>query len=518
MQWLSRFVAIVATLLLPSTLAAQFTLQARFASNLPPGPHTVGFRVVEQYDGSRVPVDPAEYGSNPDRYVRGRPMHTFIWYPAQTRSGASPMRFREYAELFAPDGNFPAHDQAGRGAALAGLLQYLQQHDSSSNLIQSELALSVQAFRDAVPVQGRFPVVVYAPGSNAPAIQNERLCEYLASQGYIVIASPSWGRLGELETTARDLEFLTAFARTMPNADARRIALMGHSLGGVAVVLVASRNPSISAVVSLDGTMVYQHKYLSDAVPARALREYAVPSLFLTQAPFTPEMRETFNAESTFVFFDGLRYADAWRVSFNRLRHRNFNSLTNRLAAPGDPLEFNPDLFGVSSDWDAMATYALNFLNAYLRSDAKGLAFLSESPTSHGFSSNVASMEHKAGWPDRYGLVRRLQAVDAGQIATERDRIIARVGTYSDLDARSLNDWAKVLIGSRPSDAVASTRVMTKLYPTFAGGFVTAGVAELAAAGDTVTAARHFRRALELDSSLTWLKGWIAQYEQRSSR
>ena len=517
MKLLSRFVAIVATLLVPSTLAAQFTFQARFTSNLPPGPHTVGFRVVEQYDGSRIPVDAAEFGSNPDRYVRGRPMHTFIWYPAQS-SGAPPMQFRDYAELFAQDGTFPAHDKAGRRAALAGLLQYLEQPDSTSTSIQRELASSVHAFRDAVQVQGKFPVVVYAPGSNTPAIQNERLCEYLASQGYIVIASPSWGRLGELETAARDLEFLSAYARTLPNADARRVALMGHSLGGVAVVLVASRNPSISAVVSLDGTMVYQSKYLSDAVPARALREYAVPSLFLTQAPFTPDLRETFNAESTFAFFDGLRYADAWRVSFSRLRHRNFNSLTNRLAAPGDPLEFNPDLVVVSRDWDAMATYALNFLNAYLRSEAKGLAFLSASPTSHGYAPNVVSMEHKAGWPDRYGLVRRLQAANAEQIASEREKITARVGTYSDLDAKSLNDWAKVLIGARPNDAVASTRVMTTLYPTFAGGFVTAGVAELAAAGDTVTATRHFRRALELDSSLVWLKGWIAQYEQRSPR
>ena len=516
MKVLSRFIALSAMLLLPSTLAAQFTLEARFTSRLAPGPHAVGFRVVEQYDASRVAVDPAEYASDPDRYVRGRPMQTLIWYPAKPARGAAEMRFRDYATLFTPDGAFAGHNEAGRRAAVAGLLAYLQRPASMGASIERELESPVRAFLDATPEQGRFPVVVYAPGSNSPGIQNELLGEYLASRGYIVVASPSWGKPGELETTARDLEFLAAFARTLPNADPRRVALMGHSLGGVAVVLVAARNPSISAVVSLDGTMVYQARYLADAVPARALREFSVPSLFLTQGPFDRELRETFNADSTFAFFDGLRYADAYRVYFHRLRHRNFNSLTNRLAAPGDPLEFNPDLDVVSRDWGAMATYAVRFLDAYLKGDRSSLAFLSRSPAEHGYAPNIVSMERKAGWPDRYALVRRLQAASAEEIAAEREQIAARVGAYSDLDAKSLNDWSKVLIGARPSDAVASARVMTTLYPTFAGGFVTAGVAELAAAGDSVSAARHFKRAFELDSSLVWLKGWISQYEQRS--
>jgi pimeloyl-ACP methyl ester carboxylesterase len=384
--------------------------------------------------------------------------------------------------------------------------------------VQRGLSSVVRAYRDVAPAPGRFPVIVYSPGSNSPAIQNELLGEFLASQGYIFVASPSWGGLGDLESTARDLEYLVAYARTLPNADPARVALMGHSLGGVAVVQVASRNPSISAVVSLDGTMVYQNRYLADAVAPRALREYSVPSLFLTQGPFTAELRQAFNADSTFAFFDGLRYADAWRVYFHRLRHRNFNSLTNRLAAPGDPFEFNPDAVVVSRDYDAMATYALHFLNAYLKGDATSLAFLSRPPADHGYRANVVSMERKAGWPDRYALVRRLRDADAGQIEAERARIKGRVGDYSDLDARSLNEWSKMLIGSRPADAVASARVMTTLYPTFAGGFVTAGVAELAAAGDSVMAARHFRRALELDSSLVWLKGWISQYGQRGQR
>src|SRR5688572_11212300 len=190
MKLLSRIVALSAALLLPSTLAAQFTLESRFTSRLAPGPHAVGFRVVEQFDGSRVAADAAEYASNPDRYVRGRPIQTLIWYPAKPARGAAEMRFREYASLFTPDGTFPVHNDSGRQAAIVGLQQYLQRASS----VDRELDSPVRTFRDAAPEQGRFPVIVYAPGSNSPAFQNGELGEYLASQGYIVVASPSWGK------------------------------------------------------------------------------------------------------------------------------------------------------------------------------------------------------------------------------------------------------------------------------------------------------------------------------------
>ncbi len=382
---------------------------------------------------------------------------------------------------------------------------------------QRELASPVRAFREVPAALGKFPVIVYAPGTNAPAFQNEQLGEFLASHGYIFVASPSWGPLGDTETTARDLEYLVAFSRTLPDADPARVSLMGHSLGGVAVVIVAARNPSIAAVVSLDGTMVYQNKYLREAVAPRALREYAVPSLFLTQEPFGPAMRETFNADSTFVFFDSLRYADAWRVSFHRLRHRNFNSLTNRLLASEDPLEFNPDPVAVSSDYDAMARYAVNFLDACVKGDSIARAFLTRSPADNGYAHDVVSMVQKTAWPNRYSLVRRLQSASAEEIAAERDRITARAYGYTDLNAESLNDWAKVLVGPRPADAVAGARVLTTLYPAFARGFVTAGVAT-ATVGDSVAATRFFRRALELDSTMVWLKGWIMQHEPGGAR
>ena len=51
----------------------------------------------------------------------------------------------------------------------------------------------VWARRDAEPVPGKFPVLVYAPGMGYPAFDNSVLFEYLASHGYVVIAAPSTG-------------------------------------------------------------------------------------------------------------------------------------------------------------------------------------------------------------------------------------------------------------------------------------------------------------------------------------
>jgi predicted dienelactone hydrolase len=81
---------------------------------------------------------------------------------------------------------------------------------------QRELDGPVRARRDAAAVAGRFPVVVYAPSISAPAAENPDLCEYLASHGYIVIASPSVGLrtrgmpndLEGAETHAADISYL----------------------------------------------------------------------------------------------------------------------------------------------------------------------------------------------------------------------------------------------------------------------------------------------------------------------
>ena len=51
------------------------------------------------------------------------------------------------------------------------------------------------AVRNAPLASGRFPVIIYAPSFSSVSWENADLCEYLASYGYVVIASPGMAGL-----------------------------------------------------------------------------------------------------------------------------------------------------------------------------------------------------------------------------------------------------------------------------------------------------------------------------------
>ena len=70
---------------------------------------------------------------------------------------------------------------------------------------------SLWAVRDATAVNEPFPLVIYAPSFSAMAWENVDLCEYLASHGYVVVASTGLGAKARVMTN--DLEGIDAQAR-----------------------------------------------------------------------------------------------------------------------------------------------------------------------------------------------------------------------------------------------------------------------------------------------------------------
>ncbi|MFY0580583.1 hypothetical protein ACN28S_45730 [Cystobacter fuscus] len=155
-----------------------------------PGPYAVGLHVRQQYDYARVYRTRLDLVTGqPATGERARPIQTLVWYPAVR--GGKPLTFGDYVATSATEDNFALTASDARRATDELVAARMRGRPAQ---VKSELAHVMHAVKDAPRQSGKFPVVIYAPSFSAPAAENPDLCEYLASHGYIVIASPRWAR------------------------------------------------------------------------------------------------------------------------------------------------------------------------------------------------------------------------------------------------------------------------------------------------------------------------------------
>ena len=231
-------VLVVAFLLIAPVIAAHaqsapvvVSGDQRFHFTEKPGPEAVGLKVVEQYDFSRSYRSVTDELGKPYQGERARPLQTLIWYPAEKSSG-KPMTVGDYGDLLATETSF------GRPELWADWKQWL---DSMKPTLKD----SMWAVRNAPLLAGRFPVVIYAPSLSSMSWENADLCEYLASHGYVVVASPDMGAtsrdmttdLAGIDAQAQDISFLIGYAQTLPDTEMSKIAVAGFSWGGISICL-----------------------------------------------------------------------------------------------------------------------------------------------------------------------------------------------------------------------------------------------------------------------------------------
>ena len=133
------------------------------------------------------------------------------------------------------------------------------------SLLNTSFDIPLSAVREAKPAKGRYPVLIYASSDSSVSWENADLCEYLASHGYVVLASPSIGAstrnmtddLDGTDAQARDISFLITYAKTLPDTDLSEVAVVSWSWGGISSLFAATRDPRIDALVEMDGSMLY---------------------------------------------------------------------------------------------------------------------------------------------------------------------------------------------------------------------------------------------------------------------
>lgn len=117
--------------------------------------------------------------------------------------------------------------------------------------------------------RGPFPAVLLITGSGAED-RNETgmghqpflvIADYLSRRGFAVLRVDDRGVGGSRGATpndtsadyATDVEAGVAYLRTRPDIDPARIALIGHSEGGLIAPIVASRDPSLGGIILMAG-------------------------------------------------------------------------------------------------------------------------------------------------------------------------------------------------------------------------------------------------------------------------
>lgn len=361
--------------------------------------------------------------------------------------------------------------------------------------------------------EGSYPTVIYSPGLEGSSIENFALFEYLASHGYVVLSSPSRGAKTrfmegatgkDLETQARDIEFLIEKATQMPGVNPEEIASMGFSFGGMSNVLSQTRDERIKAMVSLDGSIKYAYQTLQPS-PFFRIEKANVPFIHMAQKDIPQEVLESDNLDSSlntdFVFFEELTQNDAFQLKFLHLTHSYFSTF-GILFGTRDPRQDHADSL-IMEFYSIVANYTLNFLNAYLRNQEDAIDFLKSSPKNNGIK-------------DGYLKSKRNQIIQNANFDFSDFNDVTRADDYTSINETydslksiyqevelpefKLNYLGLQLLYNKETTekSIRMFEFATRVYPNSANLFDSLGEAYLYQ-GDTSNAMLNYQKSLDLN-------------------
>ncbi|MFL6602573.1 MAG: dienelactone hydrolase [Steroidobacteraceae bacterium] len=493
---------------LTPVLAAEESV-SRFSLRAEPGPQLVGLRVVEQYDYSRTFRPLLDELGKPYQGERARPLQTLVWYPAERASG-KPVTFGEYMDLGATETSF------GKPKSAKGPGEWWLR------VMKPVRASPMWSVRDAPIASGRFPIIIYAPSFSSAAWENADLCEYIASYGYVVIASPGMGvrkesthDLAGVDAQARDISFLIGYAQTLSNTDAAEVAVIGFSWGGLSGLFSAARDNRIKALAALDGSMRSWPGLVRQSGEVNP-KTMTLPLLFF-KSQFSVEDQARLNdriksvaptvpREDPYVLNEWI-HGDLISVQMLGLVHPEFSSVAQRNE------NFWRDEFDSLQEADYgredgmigyawVARYTGKFLDAYLKHDVQALQYLKSKPSEIGVPAHLMAVNFRTA----QSLPPSLDSFEAAvgreglDHAAEIYATVRKEHPDFTLDPQSVDSWGYELMGNGHfSEAVQVMKLETQLDSS-SRAYV--GLAEAyRASGQRHLALAAYRHALELDPS-----------------
>jgi hypothetical protein len=471
-----------------------------------PGPYPVGLKVVDQYDPSRKfpatpdrPETPAQQGS--------RPLQTLIWYPALP-SGIKSMKVGDYVALADTEISFDAPDP---------------EHNKWRTRLKSSFDVPLWAVRDAKMAEGHYPVLIYAPSDSSIAWENADLCEYLASHGYVVLASRSMGvstrdmtdDLAGIDSQALDISSLISYAARLPDTDSSKVAAVSFSWGGISSLFAAARDPRIQVLAEMDGSMRYYPRFVAKAGSIHP-EQLNVPLLFFTsnRENFIEDIEHSDMDMTGHNVLNEWTHADVMTVNMLGMSHPEFCSMFERFKTPKDFAEWDQVADYGRNDANAsyswVALYMLQFLNAYVEHDAAAAAFLGRTPAENGVPMHIMGIIFR---PGSFAEIMRSAARTGEESAWKAFQSFAAnpMHRYMTGEERTINRLGYALLQEKdPSSAVVLFKLNTKAYPDSANAWDSLGDG-YEATNNIQDARMAYARSVELNPDNEHAKGELAK-------
>lgn len=496
--------------------------QGQLQFDAPWGPHLIGFKVVHLLDSSRGWGDGHDPLTGlPVAVMPERPLQVLVWYPAS--AAGKPMAYTDYLGLIASEDG-AINDSAIIQRAVDEQVRAWAGADRLSDY-QAIASERVHATSTAAPATGPFPLVIYAPSDSNASIEDDVLCEYLASYGYIVVSTSSRGAhlpymrngqtamdLVNTRAQAADIGVLIGQARALAAVDTSKIAVLGYSWGGMASTFAAANDERIKLLVYFDGSMRYFPKLLAMAPDITPDRIH-VPMLYFAdqEDPLTPTKN---NKPDSFV--DRVRHADVTTIWLRDMQHDDLTSDSLRFG--NDHAHGPASAQQRSESYSWLARYTESFLDAHLKDDAKAQSFLSTMPDQQGVPWGMFVMMHRAS----RGPASSLQdfAQQLGQAGFENgDKVYAayhQVHPDFSLTPDQIEPWLDALIQRQElKKALGLAMLETSIAPKLIEGWLDlAHVQDLR--NEPAHALEAFKQALRIDPGNSYARKQVERLSKAS--
>ena len=297
--------------------------------------YQAGYKILRLYDSSRR-YQPNASTSHPLHF---RMIETDVWYPAEVGANDTPALFFDFVKLL--EIRAKVYDDTRDYTGISEeLLQYICGQSDCLDY-NSLKEIRTASYRDATPVQDKFPLVVYLASMNGMSYENYLMFEALARKGFIVAVVSSIGRhpgnmTSEFEDLMEQVADAVAIIEYMTNREwvNGKTALIGYSWGGLAANLLSAKDPlRYHAVISLDGSEQFQYYGNEDDEKLNRIRASDVFKPEMIVAPYLyleSDDAEEEIPDSTFVITKHLTGEKQYLKILNS-KHEDFSSINVHL-------------------------------------------------------------------------------------------------------------------------------------------------------------------------------------------